>query len=108
MTDGYSEWVKTFTAGDPEHRQRTKDFQREVDLQFSFGGSRSDRDDAAIPIACEDRKEAGFSEEELKELAAISGTGPSRETLKQAAEILRERHLAKRAAAAEGQHPPPC
>ena len=91
-----SEWVKEFTKGDPDHLKRTQDFRRAVDKQFSFGGARSDREDAAIPIAWEDRKEAGFTDEELHELAEMSGDGPSKQTLKQAARILRERHLAKR------------
>ena len=77
--------------------KRAQDFRREVDKQFSFGGSRSDREDAAIPIAWQDRIEAGFTEEELRELASVSVSGPSRETIKQAAEILRQRHLARRA-----------
>jgi uncharacterized ferritin-like protein (DUF455 family) len=92
-----SEWVREFTKDDPERFKRTQDFRREVDKQFSFGGSRSDREDAAIPIAWEDRKEAGFTEEELRELADISGSGPSRATLMEAARILRERHLARQA-----------
>jgi uncharacterized ferritin-like protein (DUF455 family) len=95
-----SEWVKEFTKDDPDRYKRAQDFRREVDKQFSFGGSRSDREDAAIPIAWEDRKEAGFSDEELQELVSISGAGPSRETMRKAAEILRGRHRAKRAAAA--------
>jgi uncharacterized ferritin-like protein (DUF455 family) len=90
-----SEWVKSFTAGDPEHVERTKAFQREVDKQFSFGGSRSDRPDASIPIAWEDRKEAGFTDEELREIADLSGTGPSRDTLREAARIIRDRYRAK-------------
>ena len=81
-----------------EISQRREEFRREVDKQFSFGGSRSDREDAAIPIAWEDRKEAGFTEEELRELADISGSGPSRKTLMEAARILKERHLARQAA----------
>ena len=92
-----SEWVREFTKDDPEHFKKTQDFRREVDKQFSFGGSRSDREDAAIPIAWEDRKEAGFTDEELRELADISGSGPSRATLMEAARILRERHLARQA-----------
>ncbi len=48
---------------------------------------------AAIPIAWEDRVEAGFSEEELKELAALAGEGPSKKTLVAAAKILRDRYL---------------
>jgi uncharacterized ferritin-like protein (DUF455 family) len=95
-----SEWVKEFTKGDPEHFKRAQDFRRQVDKQFSFGGARSDREDASIPIAWEDRLEAGFTEEELKELAALSGEGPSRETMREAARILQERHLEKRRAEA--------
>ena len=91
-----SEWVREFTKGDPEYLKRTQDYRREVDKQFSFGGARSDRPDAAIPIAWNDRLEAGFNEEELKELASISGGGPSREALRQAADILRDRYFAKR------------
>ncbi len=94
-----SEWVKEFCKDDPERLERAQAFRREVDKQFSFGGSRSDREDAAIPIAWEDRREAGFTEEELKELVQLSGEGPSRETLRAAAKILRERHLARRAEA---------
>jgi uncharacterized ferritin-like protein (DUF455 family) len=94
-----SDWVREFTKNDPERFERAQAFRRQVDKQFSFGGSRSDREDASIPIAREDRIEAGFTEAELTELAQISGDGPSRETLKAAGEILRQRHLAKRAAA---------
>ena len=95
-----SEWVKEFTAGDPERLKKAQDFRKKVDKQFSFGGARSDREDASIPIAWEDRKEAGFTDEELQELTELSGEGPSRETLREAARILREKHLAKRAAEA--------
>ena len=76
--------------------RRPRNSVSEVDKQFSFGGARSSREDAAIPIAWEDRKEAGFSDEELQELDEISTGGPSRETLIQAAKILQERHLAKK------------
>ena len=88
-----SEWVKEFTKDDPEHLERTQEFRREVDRRFSFGGARSDRNDAAIPIAREDRIEAGFSEEELDELSRLSASGPSKATLVEAAKILRERYL---------------
>jgi len=93
-----STWVKEFTKDDPERLERTQAFRRSVDKQFSFGGARSDREDAAIPIAWEDRKEAGFTDEELVELTELSGDGPSRATLLEAARILRERHLAARQA----------
>jgi uncharacterized ferritin-like protein (DUF455 family) len=93
-----SEWVKEFTKDDPERFKRAQDFRRQVDKQFSFGGARSDREDAAIPIAWEDRKEAGFTDAELEELTQLSGEGPKKETLIAAAKILREKHLARRAA----------
>ena len=96
-----SEWVKEFTKDDPERFKRAQDFRKQVDKQFSFGGARSDREDAAIPIAWEDRKEAGFTDEELTELTQLSGEGPKKETLIAAAKILREKHLAKRAARGE-------
>jgi uncharacterized ferritin-like protein (DUF455 family) len=95
-----SEWVREFCKDDPERLERAQAFRRDVDKQFSFGGSRSARDDAAIPIAWEDRKEAGFTDQELEELAEVSGSGPTRATLREAARILRERHRARRAAAA--------
>ena len=91
-----SDWVKEFTKDDPDRYKRTQEFRREVDKQFSFGGARSQREGAAIPIAWDDRLEAGFSEEELEELAQLSGEGPSRKTLREAADILRERHHARR------------
>ncbi|HXZ86250.1 MAG TPA: DUF455 family protein [Myxococcota bacterium] len=93
-----SEWVKEFTKNDPQRFEAAQEFRRQVDKQFSFGGSRSDREDAAIRIAREDRIEAGFTEQELEELTAISAGGPSRETLRKAAEALRIKHLARRAA----------
>ena len=93
-----SEWVKEFTKNDPARFEAAQEFRRQVDKQFSFGGSRSDREDAAIRIAREDRIEAGFTEQELDELTAISAGGPSRETLRKAAEALRIKHLARRAA----------
>jgi uncharacterized ferritin-like protein (DUF455 family) len=98
-----SEWVKEFTRDDPERFQRAQAFRKQVDKQFSFGGARSDREDAAIPIAYEDRREAGFTEVELRELSQLSGEGPRKETLLAAARILRERHLARRAARKSGE-----
>jgi hypothetical protein len=93
-------WVREFTKDDPDYLERTQAYRRQVDKQFSLGGARSDRDDAAIRIAREDRLEVGFTEEELDELAGISGGGPSRETMIEAARILKERHFARRETAA--------
>jgi uncharacterized ferritin-like protein (DUF455 family) len=79
-----SNWVKEFTRGDPEEAARVREFQRETDRRFSFGGGRE--------VAREERLEAGFSAEELDELDEILAEGPRRETLVRAAEILRDRH----------------
>jgi uncharacterized ferritin-like protein (DUF455 family) len=82
-----SDWVKQFTADDPDHAARAREFQRETDRRFSFGGGRE--------VAKEERLEAGFTEEELEELDSILSEGPKRETLVTAAEILRDRHRAR-------------
>ncbi|MBW2397311.1 MAG: DUF455 family protein [Deltaproteobacteria bacterium] len=81
-----SEWVKAFTADDPERASRAKEFQRATDRAFSFGGQRE--------LARQDRLEAGFTEEELDEIERGDSEGPKRETLIRAAEILRDRHRA--------------
>jgi hypothetical protein len=102
--------VREFTRDDPERYQRAQDFRRQVDKQFSFGGARSERADASIPIAMDDRREAGFSEDELEDLKTLSSGGPSKETLREAARIVRERHLARKPAScaqrAEGERRP--
>ncbi len=90
-----SDWVREFTRADPERFKAAQDFRRQVDKQFSFGGARSDREDAAIPIAMEVRREAGFTEDELEDLKSLSSGGPSKETLREAARILHERHKAR-------------
>jgi hypothetical protein len=41
------------------------------------------------------RREAGFTEDELEDLKTLSSGGPSRETMRAAAKIVRERHLAR-------------
>ena len=91
-----SNWVKQFTRSDPEKFREAKAFQREVERRLSIGAGRSGRDDASIGIAREERLEAGFTEEELRELEAVADQGPSRDTLVKAAHVLRERHLARR------------
>ena len=82
-----SDWVREFTRDDPERAARAKEFQRETDRAFSFGGQRV--------VARDERLEAGFTEEELDEIESLSSGGPKRETLVRAAEILRDRHRAR-------------
>ena len=90
-----SEWAKKFTEGDPEKMREMKAFQRDVERRFSIGAGRSGEADAAFGIAREERLAAGFTEEEIKELETMADGTPSRQTLVAAAEILRERHLAR-------------
>ncbi len=89
-----SDWVKTFTKDDPERARRAKDFQRETDRAFAFGGRQ---------IARTERLEAGFTEDELDELEGMELGGPKRETLVRAAEVLRDRHRARQ----RGEDVPP-
>ena len=91
-----SEWVHEFTKDDPERAKRAKEFQLAVDKKFSIGGTRSGREDASIPVAVADRREAGFTDAEIEELYQVSAEGPTRQTLRKASAILRERHLARK------------
>jgi uncharacterized ferritin-like protein (DUF455 family) len=91
-----SDWVKEFTRDDPERAKRAKDFQVETDTRFSFGGGRS--------VAREERIEGGFSEEELRELDEILAQGPRRQTLVDAANVLKDRHRARARGEAVGPY----
>lgn len=82
-----SEWVKEFTRGDADRAALARDFQRETERSFSFGSQRE--------LARDERREAGFSEDELDEIEAMSAGAPRRETLLRAGEILRDRHRAR-------------
>ena len=82
-----SDWVREFTRDDSESLQRVQEFQRETDRRFAFAGGRT--------VAKEERRLAGFSEDELDELDEILAEGPRRETLVRAAEIIRDRHQAR-------------
>ncbi|MFT5441187.1 MAG: uncharacterized ferritin-like protein (DUF455 family) [Myxococcota bacterium] len=92
-----SDWSREFTKGDPERYQRAKDFQRETEQAFSFGGRE---------LAREERLEAGFTEEELDEIERIDAKLPKREILVAAAEILRDRHLLRVAGEELGEYRP--
>jgi uncharacterized ferritin-like protein (DUF455 family) len=81
-----SEWSREFTRDDPERARRAKEFQVETEKTFAFGGRE---------LAREDRLEAGFTEEELDEIERIDAKLPKSEVLLRAAEILRDRHVAR-------------
>jgi uncharacterized ferritin-like protein (DUF455 family) len=94
-----SEWVAEFCKDDPVRLRAAREFRRDADRRFNFGGARSAQEGAAIPIAWEDRKFAGFTDEELEDLASLSGEGPSRKTMARAIEILVARYQERQAAA---------
>jgi len=90
-----SEWSREFTRDDPERARRAKEFQAETETAFAFGGRE---------LARQDRLEAGFTEEELDEIERLDATFPKREVLLRAAEILRDRHRARRAGEELGEY----
>jgi uncharacterized ferritin-like protein (DUF455 family) len=64
-----SDWLRQLTKDDPERRQRALDFQRIVDRLFSYGGFRGDDDDSPIRLARQFRQMAGFTVDEIDEVA---------------------------------------
>ncbi|MEY2405170.1 MAG: hypothetical protein QOG39_86, partial [Acidimicrobiaceae bacterium] len=83
-----SDWLRRLTATDPERRDRALEFQKIVDKLFSLGGFRGEDDDSPVRLARRFRELAGFSGDEVDELAEIS-----REARRDA-DALRERVLA--------------
>ena len=82
-----SDWVREFTKGDADKGKAVKAYQREVETSFAFGGNRR--------IARDVRREAGFTEEEMDEIESLGSDGPKRDTLRRAAELVRDRHHAR-------------
>ena len=101
-----SEWVAEFCKDDPERLAAAREFRRDADRRFNFGGARSNQEGAAIPIAWEDRKFAGFTDEELEDLANLSGEGPTRKTIHEAVERLVARWQASHPQGAAGDTAP--
>jgi uncharacterized ferritin-like protein (DUF455 family) len=67
-----SDWLRRLTANDPDRRARALDFQRVVDKLFSYGGLRGDDDDSLVRLARRFRELAGFDQDELDEIGALS------------------------------------
>ena len=67
-----SDWLRRLTADDPERRERALDFQRTVDKLFSLGGFRGESEENPIQLARTFRSMAGFSTDEIDELAEIA------------------------------------
>jgi uncharacterized ferritin-like protein (DUF455 family) len=67
-----SDWLRRLTEDDLERRARALEFQHVVDKIFSLGGLRSDRDESPVKLARQFRELAGFSKEEIDEIAAVA------------------------------------
>jgi uncharacterized ferritin-like protein (DUF455 family) len=67
-----SDWLRRVTEGDPERRAKALEFQSVVDKLFSYGGSRSDSEESPIGLARRFRELAGFTDDEIEEIAEVS------------------------------------
>jgi uncharacterized ferritin-like protein (DUF455 family) len=67
-----SDWLRRLTADDPERRKTALEFQNVVDKLFSYGGTRSDSDESSIGLARRFRELAGFTQEEIDDIAKVS------------------------------------
>lgn len=67
-----SDWLRRVTADDPDRRKKALEFQNVVDKLFSYGGTRSDSEESPIGLARRFRELAGFTEDEVEEIAEVS------------------------------------
>jgi hypothetical protein len=67
-----SDWLRKLTVDDPERREKALEFQRVVDKLFSLGGARGENDDSPIRLARRFRELAGFTDEEVDEIAGLA------------------------------------
>jgi len=67
-----SDWLRKITADDPERQKNALEFQRVVDKLFSLGGTRGESDDSPIKLARRFRELAGFTDDEIDEIAGLS------------------------------------
>jgi len=67
-----SDWLRRLTDGDKARLDRALEFQRVVDKLFSFNGFRGDDDESPIQLTRRFREMAGFTPEEIDEIAEMS------------------------------------
>jgi uncharacterized ferritin-like protein (DUF455 family) len=67
-----SDWLRRICANDPERQRRALEFQAVVDKLFSAGGFRSERAESPVKLARRFRELAGFSQDEIDEIAAAA------------------------------------
>jgi len=67
-----SRWLREVTEDDPERRTAALEFQKIVDRVFSLGGQRGETPESAIKLARQFREMAGFTTDEIDEIADIA------------------------------------
>ncbi len=67
-----SDWLRRVTEHDPERRKKALEFQGVVDKLFSYGGTRSESQESPIGLARRFRELAGFTDDEVDEIAEVS------------------------------------
>jgi uncharacterized ferritin-like protein (DUF455 family) len=67
-----SDWLRRLTENDPDRRAKALEFQRVVDKLFSLGGLRGEKDVNPIQLARRFRELAGFTSEEVDEIADLA------------------------------------
>jgi uncharacterized ferritin-like protein (DUF455 family) len=67
-----SDWLRRVTENDPDRRAKALEFQGVVDKLFSYGGTRSDSKESPIGLARRFRELAGFTDDEVQEIADVS------------------------------------
>jgi uncharacterized ferritin-like protein (DUF455 family) len=67
-----SDWLRRLTEHDAERQKAALEFQGVVDKLFSYAGTRSDSDQSVIGLARRFRELAGFTSEEIDEIADLS------------------------------------
>lgn len=67
-----SDWLRRVTEHDPDRRKRALEFQSVVDKLFSYGGTRSDSQESPIGLARRFRELAGFTDDEVEDIAEVS------------------------------------
>ena len=67
-----SDWLRNLTAGDRDRLDRALEFQRVVDKLFSFNGLRGEDDESPIQLTRRFREMAGFTDEEIDDIAELS------------------------------------
>ena len=67
-----SDWLRRVTEHDPERRKTALEFQGVVDKLFSYGGTRSESQESPIGLARRFRELAGFTDDEVDDIAEVS------------------------------------